>query len=188
MTIDVPILAFKVSISFCSFLSPLFFPTPQFETGEAAFLMENDKLNLEWQHAVEATVENWEYCKGRYESYFADCSENERVFFPCRMALASWNIQVDFQNLQKDYEENPFRRGTQPELMMSMNCCECEQDLEFEGDYYTKNSPSSSASGFANDLLSQKQAKKSPAQLAACGALRSQIFPGDPQILFILLD
>jgi len=88
-------------------------------------------------------------------------------------------VEQDEQNLRRMTVSSAVRRATQPELMMSMNCSESEQDLEFDEDYFTKDWRSSSASGLAKDLLSQKQAKKSPAELAACEALCSQILPGD---------
>jgi len=67
--------------------------------------MENNDQKLVLQYVIE-TVETWDCWKERYETYFADCSENKNVFFSCRIDVASWDVQVDLPNLQKDYEEN----------------------------------------------------------------------------------
>jgi len=84
-------------------------------------------------------------------------------------------IEQDEQNLRKMTVGSAFRRETQPELMMSMNCNEYDLLSQCEADNYSQ-SKSSSASSFAKDLLSQKQAIKSPAQLAVREALSSQVF------------
>jgi len=77
-------------------------------------------------------------------------------------------VEQDEQNLKGLTISSACSRDTQPELMMSMNWSKYELDMQCEGVNYTQYLRSSSASGSAKDLLSQMQAKKSPAQLAAC--------------------
>jgi len=87
-------------------------------------------------------------------------------------------IEQDEQNLRNMTVSSAFCRDTQPELMMSMNCNEYDQLSQSEGDHHSQ-SKSSSVSSFAKDVLSQKQAIKSPAQLAAREVLISQVLIRD---------
>jgi len=87
-------------------------------------------------------------------------------------------IEQNEQNLRKMTVSSAFRRDTQPELMMSMNCNEYDLLSQSEGDHHSQ-SRNSSVLSLAKDLLSQKQVIKSPAIFAAREALISQVFMRD---------